>query len=373
MQVCNHLGLDELQEIKKSKAVSVLALRKRFLHAVRLRGDHLPGDLEIAVEHQARAKCMFQAESALEVLSVQGKYGPWKDALLEHWQKSQTGRRRRISLEGGFSESVQLRAARVLPVLTAAAFQMDGDPQEAWVANCGRQVSKVLGWLALLSRLGAIKHLRGTEGRGKKCLLLGAAQQQYVWMPDGQAPVLDALAKICRAGDVLQASLQTAPRTCTVWLEALRQVESQLKTIAAPGLSATSPYVLPWTFRTMAVARMRHHGVARLGGASKVTVKDLTEMFPDQCDWLMALHNHFRRSEEHGAISAQRLLDLMEYKGPIELFTMDLCLAGDAGLQPYTAALLKGEADKMQAAAEAYFLQHGLWPHLAVVLQSLGK
>ena len=41
-----------------------------------------PGDLEATVEHAHKSRRMFREMPALELVSILGKYKPWKDSLL---------------------------------------------------------------------------------------------------------------------------------------------------------------------------------------------------------------------------------------------------------------------------------------------------
>ena len=356
--------------------VSVATMKQRFEHCVHQRGRHLPGDLESAVRHQAMSSRMFSAEPGLEVLSIQGKYEPWRAALLKEW----SSRQRRRAVE---KASPAQRATSVLPVLEAAAFQMDNDPQGPWVINCGRGVSKVLGWLPLLSRLGAVKHLESvpaSKRKGLRVLTLGALKGQYVWLPDGADCVLAALSLICQAGDILQEQLLIPPGTCQDWLAAFKGAEEALIALAAPGLTRTSPYVLPWTFRSMAVARMRHAGIEGLKGGASLSAADLESMFPDQADWLQRIQRHVRLvawrnggSASTSDITVAKLMRFMQYKGPVELFSMDLCLAGDPALAAYPPKYLSKHRTELQSTSAQYYSQHSIWPHMAVALGLLGE
>jgi len=373
--VSQHLKYDSLEDVKKEVKVSVLALKGRFPCCVAIRGDHLPGDLEAAIRHQTTSAKMFADEAGLELISVQGKYEPWKAALLQAW------RNQVVQTQRPGRKDYAARAARILPALTEASFLMHADPQQEWAANCGRGVSKVLGWLPLLSRLGAIKHscdVAATTGRRSKRLRLGALQGEYVWMPEGPEVVLSALAKLCQAADILQAGLAKPPTTSHQWLQSYTQTYEELLAVGAPGLTKTSPYVLPWTFRSMAVARMRAQGINRLSLTSGFSVADLMASFPDQNEWLPRLIEHLRvqawhqgRGSARSEVSVRDLLQMLRYKGPLELFTMDLCLAGDPALASYSPAYLKQQEAQLRQAACRYSAQTGQWPHMAVALECL--
>jgi hypothetical protein len=50
----------------------------------------LPADLQSMFEHARQAHMMFRAEPALEVLNIQLKYVPWRDALLASWTQQRS-------------------------------------------------------------------------------------------------------------------------------------------------------------------------------------------------------------------------------------------------------------------------------------------
>lgn len=383
-----HLELADVSELKKLRKISLLALRRRFSACCQLRGGFLPADLASAVQHETQSAAMYAAESCLWVLSIQGKYEPWRKALLEHWSQisvakrwtaltpSKVGPPRMLTAQQAQSQH-QSRAEKVFGVLEAAAFQMHLDPQQAWSVNCGRSVGKVLGWLPLLSRIGAIRHKEKVsrhKRRGLKTLALGVNSMLYVWLPDGLPVVLGNLALLCQAGDLLQWHLRHPLRTCQQWLQSFKLAESQLHELGAPGLTKTSDYVLPWTFRSMALAKMRKAKVLRLTAVDGVTATQLGQMFPDQSEWLPKLVSHLRhcqwRAKNKGSvISVMDLLKHMSYKGPVELFSMDLCLCGDADLACYTSEYLKANLNAILEVSRQYHQETGLWPHQAVAVQ----
>lgn len=88
--VAEYYGVEVL-DVKKVKQTrvspAVMCSRFRALHKVYQ--NSLPGDFEAALHHaSAASKRMFEECPVMLFLSVQGKYGPFKSALLQQWKAS---------------------------------------------------------------------------------------------------------------------------------------------------------------------------------------------------------------------------------------------------------------------------------------------
>lgn len=107
-----------------------------------------------------------------------------------------------------------------------------------------------------------------------------------------------------------------------------------------------------------------------------MSVKQLHSAFPDQGQWLIKLESHVRCSRYRTLAKAAKsslepvnvdaLVNFLDFKLPVELFSMCLCFAGDGQLQQYPASLLAEWSDKIQTESEQYSTEHGQWPHMAV-------
>ena len=107
------------------KRVSAQELMKRvsFLRDIYMPVDvkaWLPADLQSMFEHERQAHMMFRAEPTLEVLSIQVKYAPWRDALLASWtqQRSAFTPKGDIEVSSVDDPSLHARASRLHCVLT---------------------------------------------------------------------------------------------------------------------------------------------------------------------------------------------------------------------------------------------------------------
>ena len=153
------LQLTDLRKVSV-EAVPAKALLLKY-QALRPLYDHRhPGDIESAIAEQSLSRDMFVAEPALELLSLLGKYGPWRRNLHMAWRKlqlqsqSQWGKAvdRRISRQAIAQQPQEAlvgsrsRAQLLLPVLLEAIKLCHECPMAEWTSNCGAGVSHVLGF-----------------------------------------------------------------------------------------------------------------------------------------------------------------------------------------------------------------------------------
>ena len=145
--------------------------------------------------------------------------------------------------------------------------------------------------------------------------------------------------------------------------------------IKAPGLTPSSEYVLPWTFRSSALSRLGAAGVTRVTGWGKLSVQELHDAFPDQGQWLTKLREHVRTTRYRGlegtkpkfsSLTVANVLKWLEFTLPAELLSMCLCFAGDHQLRFLTASRLGELSGEIKAKSEEYDATHGQWPHLVV-------
>jgi len=94
---------------------------------------------------------------------------------------------------------------------------------------------------------------------------------------------------------------------------------------------------------------------------------------------LPSLAEHFRHVRHTSGDGAQRsvplaeVLSFMDYKAPVQFFTMDLCNAADKGFAVYSADYIQQVQKEMGEVSAAYYAEHGIWPHTAVALDLVAK
>lgn len=260
--VLQHLGARSLQVIRltgqheaegrahtsiKGTAQRVRAYLQALQHVYDLDKD-VPGDLLSAIAMQKKHAAEFQREPALELLAIQGKYGPWKDSLLSAWRAA-----RSINVS---------RPQRILDVLTSACHSISKQDYHVWVDNCGRHVTHHSGFLAMLLRLGVLakpgstasgppasRRLMSRSPRTRGSLPLGVngvvydvvlevrktKLQHFIGLADAVAGVLNA-----------KQPPETLQDYWKLWQECTG-VRDEFQ----------SGYLWPWTLRSMLLARAR--------------------------------------------------------------------------------------------------------------------
>ena len=340
----------------------------------------LPLDLEDAVGRATSSAKMYRAEPTLQLICLQGKYGPFRTALLEAWTTLQAKpgpqRSRRPTKESRSpgvkkdEEMLKNRAAHVFQVLVLAVRKCSGQPMAEWVRNCGN-LSHVSGFIPVLTRLGMVTHGQG----GRRNVHLGANGLPYS-LPIGPRRTAAAhrlISKYVQAADAFAEVLRTPPRTCSEWLDKLQVLTARLEPIKAPGLASSCTYTLPWTFRAWAISSMRKEGIKSLGGAATCTLARFQDMFPDQKDVLGKLRRSWnvRRCQQGQAAlqTAKDLMDELAYKGPPELLTCRLCLASAADLGAIPGSVFRAQAAVLKKCMQDYRALHQLWPCPAVLMR----
>jgi hypothetical protein len=162
---------------------------------------------EVATEHSQKSAGMFAAAPVLELASIQGKYGVWKDTLLASWRRSRRGKT---------CKQGQLSAAAVWQVLRAAALAMHAVRTASESLHVGRGVAHHSGFLPMLLRMGAISKRKSP---GASAVNLGSGQRVYFVAPRFPGPgsrVLGHLPAMIQASARVFAP-RPPPRTLHQW------------------------------------------------------------------------------------------------------------------------------------------------------------
>ena len=107
-----------------------------------------PGDLEATVMHVYKSRHMFKKMPAAEVVSILGKYGPWKDALLAAYHRiGRLGHRSKVKVHLQTAHGDE-RTARHLWHMCMMALQANInrlDELSPWVQNVGLNMARCSG------------------------------------------------------------------------------------------------------------------------------------------------------------------------------------------------------------------------------------
>ena len=175
-------------------------------------------------------RAYFQ-EPALRLISIQLKYGPWRDALATSWA---CRRKEREGVKGRAE-----RAAFIVELLQDVCRAMDRVVIDAWVDNLGRNISHAAGPVPTMHRLGILKGavakhkiLRYAKGGGR-------AKRLCVGREIGRSRTLvgKVIDLVDTVGDV------RAPRTCREWVEVHERVLAAMGRSKPPGMTRTELFL----------------------------------------------------------------------------------------------------------------------------------
>ena len=131
-----------------------------------------PGDYEAAVEHARGApKKVFDKCAEIEVASVCGKYGPWKDSLIRSYNASATK----------FADDLEVSESAPLfrECCRQALQRCDGVDFSTWRDNCGRNVAFHSDFIQFNLRL---KIIRTAQPGDRGAMDFGAQESKYVFV-----------------------------------------------------------------------------------------------------------------------------------------------------------------------------------------------
>ena len=209
------VGAERFRQLKSPGKMGTRQCRvQRFRALHRVFRHFLPGDLEAALQahtgiitsrHHEMPQCshepMFLWDPLLEVLSIQGKTGPWKNALYLAWQ-----RRYR-------PDEIAPVDTRTAAIILDALTEVSGRQYQAWSDSCGRNNQHHSGWLALVRSLDLIELVeKGSEKDGDYVL----GQQGLRFRPKRDLrPAWEKLARMKVGASVLQRAWSDIPRPST--------------------------------------------------------------------------------------------------------------------------------------------------------------
>ena len=168
-------------------------------------------------------------EPALRIISIQLKYGPWRDALVVAWKRHCKDGEGVIGRAG--------RAAFIVKLLKHVCQAMHMASLDAWVDNLGLNIGYVAGPVPTLHRLGILKAVAGKRGRGVLCYSKerrGRAKRLCVGF-DEHARARALVGKFIDLSDAVGDV--KAPRTCREWVEVQQNIVDRMTEIKPPGMA----------------------------------------------------------------------------------------------------------------------------------------
>lgn len=354
-------SVGELRKVK-SEAFTCVQLRCRLkaIATVYAQGREGPGDSEDLMKNAPLHAAAFDREPALEFLYIQGKYGPFREALARAAKRAKVGPR----------STVQGRAQALHGILrdaVAASSNRPGD-FEVWVQCCGRNVSHHSGFVPLCQRLSIIKK---SPPKCKGAFWLSSGTEQYVYCngPSEKAQALVQLQHVIAFMDKVHRSKVRGPRSCSEWCARYRQIEDMARTSPAPGMNAVRGYVAQCTIRALLAVRMARERIGSLQVDPGARWRDFAGACPDSKAMMQKVVG--ARPGPLRGMTVERALQLAEYEGPPQLLSMYLCFLHSVA--DCSTEFLTEHTGAMAAFRAKYKSQHGLNPVFADVVAAVAR
>lgn len=356
---------------RKRIAAKVLIFRIAFMRRIYMpaRGNiRLFADLSSAVKHTSKSKAMFAAEPTYEMMCIQLKYDPWRDALLSAWimrgkPRAACSVLRPVCLT---DDSLHERASNLQAVLVQAVRNMANADLAAWSSNCSRIVGRHSAPERVLQHLGILREpsssgVQRSDLEGQDLVSALASSRDEV-----EASV-QKLMKVIWGWSCISKLISRAPRTCHEWCELQESMLKELRALKVdiPRLPRTeNSYVTAWTMRTLLFMRMRGEGIQKLIADENTTPFRFCQLCPDQNAYMYRMYYALRPK------NIAEFLQKCGFKGgPPELLSCFACFSGDMawdGLKKsrYNVKLWTKALDK-------YHKEHSLTAIPAVIMSEL--
>lgn len=206
-----------------------------------------------------------------------------------------------------------------------------------------------------------------------KLLTLGEGSKVYELITD--AANIELMGGVAAAADIMKSALDPPPHTLEEWASKVDEVTAGLSRLCGdlgvskiPRLNHKGGYSLIWTFRSMALIRMKSGRcgapwmLALQGGES---LNLLQRCFPDQSNWLRRLVPKQNRT-------LKGLLMQLDFEGePLEFLTMWQCLLLDSELRALNVEWISANKSKLQSVAAHFRTVHKFWPHPVICVGAL--
>lgn len=344
-------------------------------------GSEVPGDAEYLRMHANSMEAIVEEEPAMEILDIQGKYGPFRMPFIKTFKRSPSLSKVHRSqvfvkklhqeykpvlqskvsdLHKRFGAHAVLRAHRLLAVLRQTIRAVHSKDFTCWVTNCGRNVSHHSGFVPMLLRFKLLQKVR--RSRVSSLDLGSATGRRYQLRSNNLVEVLDKLCQLIQSADAIKEKLSSVrgPRSCSEWSKSFQKLSEVVRDCPCPGMRDVTSYLPLWTMRAMLLRRMYAAGVSRLR-LDDSSWSDFAAGFPDQ-------KKMFKKviKAERG-LTCKMAIQRSGYTGPAELLSMYLCFLGAVD-RTSTRFLFTNEAILAKARVD-YKKEHHQNPNLKELLK----
>ena len=209
-------------------------------------------------------------------------------------------------------------------MLAAACKKLNRKKRKYWATHVHRNVQHHSGWIPVMQRMKILTQTasRLIEPMHAATWDVGNSSRRMTWLGVRSGLHFDSTKKykvvpFCkshlshfRRTSRMQSSLlaMRIPSTLGEWIQSATEFKKA---------GGSDNYSSKWLFRSVMIAEMRACGIRSLTSFKKANVSQLATAFPDQCPWLQKLPQ---------TMPLARALKDWRYEGPIELFTMYLCI-----------------------------------------------
>ena len=110
----------------------------------------------------------------------------------------------------------------------------------------------------------------------------------------------------------------------------------------------STSYAFKWVFRTHSLAELRNAGVNAIQYDPNIPLRCVRQTFPDQNNWM----------GESLTLSIGEVMSDWGYQGPLEMFSVMLCVLCDAGIQEYEVGRLQALRQSIRETRQATLEKH---------------
>ena len=191
------------------------------------------------MHHKKQSGCMYAAFPATEGISIQLKYRPWKDALLQAWVMEGRPKATPMSTKASPASTTVQQDAIVLRSLLVRALHSISEElvSQAWSVNCSRSVGRHSSPGMVLRHLGLL------EPGGPLCFeeVDDAGTWRLLMRPQEVRACHTKLAQFMCGWASIMAAIPEAPRTCVQWQQAHSTGILRFETLAVQRSAFANP------------------------------------------------------------------------------------------------------------------------------------
>jgi hypothetical protein len=230
--------------------------------------------------------CVCRGVAGL-IVSKLRKYGPWKDALLNAWQKHKS-KHKKVGDRVEFFKQVVAEMCATMPKQACPKY---------WSKHCNRFRGREMGPEVQLKNLGFLRSGRAMGNTNTK------------------------VRKFIATWDAIEEAVGSeAPKTVTEWKAKTAAAKNAVKKLpAAPRLK--TKYLLSWTIRALLRDRMQQQGIQQLRVNAGTSLNAYIHMCPDMSKALVKARQYLIQVQGKRALKVKDFIQECGGRSP-ELLSM---------------------------------------------------